>query len=66
MPARVMNTNTYSVDEVSETLISEIVTALQSVKDYGSVEIFVQKGAVSQITVRKIKKTGDMSPLLAK
>lgn len=35
----------------------EIKKALQSVSTYGSVEIYVQKGIVSQITVRNIKKT---------
>lgn len=47
----------YSVDDISETLMDEIKTALTSVKSYGSVEIYVQKGCVTQITVRKIKKT---------
>ncbi|KKR10715.1 MAG: hypothetical protein UT39_C0016G0020 [Candidatus Woesebacteria bacterium GW2011_GWA1_39_21] len=35
----------------------EISAALQSVGSYGSVEIYVQKGSVSQITYRRIIKT---------
>jgi hypothetical protein len=50
--------NQYAVDDsVSKTLLEEIIVALQTVKSYGSVEIYVQKGVVTQITVRKIKKT---------
>lgn len=48
----------YSVSEsVSKVLLEEIAIALKTVKSYGSVEIYVQKGVVTQITVRKIKKT---------
>lgn len=48
----------YSISEsVSKMLLDEIVSALKTVKTYGSVEIYVQKGVVTQITVRKIKKT---------
>ena len=37
--------------------MSEVKSALQSVKTYGSVEIYIQNGIVTQITVRNIKKT---------
>ena len=47
----------YSTQNISEDLIAEVKTALQSVKLYGSVEIYIQKGTVTQITVRNIKKT---------
>jgi len=50
--------NDYSINQISQTLLSEITTAIQSVQNFGSVEIFVQKGIVTQITVRNIKKTG--------
>lgn len=47
----------YSTEKISKTLMFEIVNALKSVKTYGSVEIYIQRGVVSQITVRNIKKT---------
>ena len=37
-------------------LIDEIQNALEDIV-YGSVEVYVQKGKVTQITVRNIKKT---------
>ena len=49
--------NDYATNKISDTLITEIKKALQSVATYGSVEIYIQKGIVSQITVRNIKKT---------
>lgn len=48
----------YSVKRVSETLIVELKKALKSVNNFGSVEVFVQNGVVTQITVRNIRKTG--------
>ena len=47
----------YSTKRISKTLILEIKKALKSVKAFGSVEIYIQKGVVTQITVRNIKKT---------
>ena len=47
----------YDTQNLSPKLLVEITTALKSVKTYGSVEIYVQKGIVTQITVRNIKKT---------
>ncbi len=47
----------YSTKNPSQTLIFELKKALQSVPDYGSIEIFVQNGIVTQVTVRNIKKT---------
>ncbi len=41
-------------------LVSEIQEALKSVKGYGSVEIYVQDGKVTQITVRNIRKTSNL------
>jgi hypothetical protein len=46
-----------SNQKISNTLLMEIKNALKSVKSYGSVEIYIQKGLVTQITVRNIKKT---------
>lgn len=37
--------------------MDEIKTALKNVRGWGSVEIFIQKGKVTQITERNIKKT---------
>ena len=48
----------YSTQNISPRLISEMKHAIQSVKSYGSVEIYIQDGVVTQITVRNIKKTG--------
>lgn len=53
-----MNKQQYSINEsISKVLLDEIILALKTVKSYGSVEIYIQKGMVTQITVRKIKKT---------
>jgi hypothetical protein len=49
--------NEYSTNRISSTLITEIKNALRSVKDFGSVEIYIQNGVVEQITTRQIKKT---------
>lgn len=51
----------YSTKNVSEALVKEITTAIKTVQDYGSVELFVQDGVVTQITTRTIKKTIDKS-----
>lgn len=47
----------YRTEEISPELLAEIKVALKSVKSYGSIEIYVQKGIVTQISVRNIKKT---------
>lgn len=47
----------YSTKKISQTLVLEIKKALKSVQSYGSVEIYVNDGIVSQISVRNIKKT---------
>jgi len=47
----------YSTANISETLVLEIKKSLKGVRTYGSVEIYVQNGVVTQITVRNIKKT---------
>lgn len=55
-----MNTGQeYSVKRISETLLTEIKRSLKEVQGFGSVEIFVQRGKVTQITVRNIKKMSD-------
>ena len=46
--------------KISDNLIEEIKTALKSVPSYGSIEIYVQNGTVTQITVRNIKKTSNL------
>lgn len=43
--------------KVSTKLISEITEALNNIKGWGSVEIFIQNYKVVQITERSIKKT---------
>lgn len=47
----------YSTQNISARLIEELKQALRSVSSYGSVEIYIQEGVVTQITVRNIKKT---------
>ena len=47
----------YSNKKISKTLVTEIKSALRSIRSYGSVEIFVQDSVVTQITTRNIKKT---------
>jgi len=47
----------YSTKIISDTLVTEIKKAIKSVENFGSVEIYIQKGLVSQITVRNIRKT---------
>lgn len=49
----------YSVRKISPTLVVEVKKALKSITSHGSVEIYVQSGVVTQITVRNIKKTGN-------
>jgi hypothetical protein len=53
-------TTDYSTQNISQVLITEIKGALQSVKNYGSIEIYIQDGVVTQITVRNIKKTNSI------
>jgi len=48
----------YSTTKISDKLLQEISEALQGL-DYGSVEIYVTGGEVSQITKRHIKKTNN-------
>lgn len=50
----------HSTKKISENLILEIKSALKAVQPYGSVEIFVQNGNVTQITIRNIKKTSNL------
>ena len=51
----------YSANNMSKELSEEIKQAIKSVNSYGSVEIYIQKGLVTQITVRNIKKTNHVS-----
>ncbi|CAN5280981.1 hypothetical protein BH10PAT1_BH10PAT1_2510 [soil metagenome] len=46
--------------EVSNAVVAEITKSLKSVQTYGSIEIYVQNGSVTQITVRNIKKTANL------
>jgi len=41
----------------NDRLINEILQALQELGGWGSIEVFVQNGKVTQITKRAIKKT---------
>ena len=46
-----------STQKITPQLLSEIEAALHLVRNYGSIEIYVQNSIVTQITVRNIKKT---------
>lgn len=46
----------YSTAEISDQLISDIKRSLTG-KEFGSIEIYIESGRVSQITERVIKKT---------
>ena len=50
----------YSTKEVSQELLAEIAEALQNIRGWGSVEIFVQDFKVVQIIERNIKKTSQV------
>lgn len=47
----------YISTEITTGLLEDIKDALKNIKGWGSVEIYVQKGRVTQITQRNIKKT---------
>lgn len=49
---------TYSTKNISEKLLQEISETLHNL-DYGSVEVYVQEGEVTQITRRHIRKVRD-------
>jgi hypothetical protein len=51
----------YSTKKISSTLVMDLKKALKSVDSYGSVEVFVHNGVVTQITVRNIKKTNGVN-----
>jgi hypothetical protein len=42
--------------KVSKRLLDEIITSIQSVKGWGSIEIFIQNNIITQITEKNIKK----------
>lgn len=46
-----------STQKITPQLLSELEAALHLVRNYGSIEIYVQNSVVTQITVRNIKKT---------
>jgi hypothetical protein len=47
----------YSTKQISKKLVEEVIKALQNIRGWGSVEIFVQDSEVVQIVERNIKKT---------
>ena len=52
-----MHDNKYSIQNISPTLVEEILQSLKKIEGYGSLEIYIQNQTVTQITVRNIKKT---------
>ncbi len=51
-----MQTKEYSTKTISKQLLDDIGTSLQNL-EYGSLEIYVVEGEVTQISKRQIKKT---------
>ncbi len=49
--------NKYSTKAISEKLKEEILSSIQGIRGWGSVEIFIQDFKVTQITEKNIKKT---------
>lgn len=49
----------YSTKQISKKLVEEVIKALQNIRGFGSVEIFVQDSEVVQIIERNIKKTNN-------
>ncbi len=47
----------YSVKQINEKLIEEIIQALKNIRGWGSIEIQIQDFKVIQITERNIRKT---------
>ena len=45
-----------SPQKIAPQLLQEIEAALKLVRNYGSIEVYVQNSVVTQITVRNIKK----------
>lgn len=45
------------VKKISKALLEELEGAFEMLKAYGSIELYVQDGKLTQITVRNIKKT---------
>ncbi len=52
-----MDGNSYSTQSVSPLLLEELKRAVESVPGYGSVEVYIQKGIVTQISTKHIRKT---------
>jgi hypothetical protein len=48
--------------KVSTQLVEELIQALKELGGWGSVEVYVQGGKVTQITKRAIKKTSHPLP----
>jgi hypothetical protein len=46
----------YSTKEIFEKLKNEVISSIQSIKGWGSVEIYIQDYSVTQITEKNIKK----------
>ena len=55
----------YSTQNISKKLINEIEASLKDL-DFGSVELFVSNGEVTQIARRHIKKTNNQMGLTMK
>ena len=49
----------YSTAKISDRLIEEIKEALKGL-DFGSIELYVQNGEITQITRRDIRKTNNL------
>ncbi len=52
-----MSSINFSTKRVNQELIDEVISAMKSVRGYGSVEIIIQNYKVTQVSTRDIKKT---------
>ncbi len=43
--------------KLSQDLLTELSKALSVIHDYGSIEFYIQNGIITQITMRRIRKT---------
>lgn len=58
LPQRIYMSSKYSTKNISTNLIKQILESVQSVKGWGSVEIYIQNNEITQITEKSILKPG--------
>ncbi len=56
LPFNIIMADKYSTKKITPDLINELVSSLQNIRGWGTVEICVQDFLVTQITEKNIKK----------